>query len=150
MSKIVFEDVKHKAMWDFVINYVETDFDDVAVNLDELKDSFVVSSDDFSMDNSCYMCEYGKVVRINSFKSVSRCHYCPAKLDEKCKEPCFCLNGNYRYCYALFEMLTAANVCNTMPKTMYDSAKEEFFRVAKLIRDWPIREDVLCRSQLTK
>ena len=171
-NPVIFEDVLHKKVWNAIATYYES-FDLTSDNtdwmgirsLDALKVDYARMFDDeqWKRDTGyyrpdCYACIYAlNVCRHNSTLShETDCELCPF---DNLENLSYCLNGYLNYVDNLVDFLCTFDVDEVpahpvslkpddMYKTYMCNTQKEIVRVCKLIRDWPIKPDVVCRSQI--
>lgn len=167
MSDPIMEDVKHKFMWNTIIDifkkiktkeliadrfgYIEytivhpeigktlTLLIDDHGNIDNLKELICnIVFNDLNVSSCCYLCEYKFQYKRQITFCVS-CIFCPAKIMVNNIPPC--LNGLYNKvnCYLFCEILEFSN-----------SQFQEFIHYCEEIRDVEYKEGVILRSQLNE
>lgn len=162
MPTLIFEDVKHKFMWNTIVNIfeyvrennIEEDFVyeveygktiikiNIHANFDvsDIKKillKYVLDPNDFIIINDCYLCKY-------DFKLVDTddpCKNCPAKIVQNYTLSSRCLEG-------YFDKVSTIKIVDIpfVPQLVFD----DIIKYCTLIRDLEFKDNVLLRSELTE
>lgn len=149
----VFNDIEHKKLWDYIINYIDKltlkdiKKHNLCIWLDDIKSKYIENTGSKSMLlNDCHACDYSLRIReslgLNLSELYSTCIYCPFEIMHTIND-CTCLNNKYS---------TLCDIIVRLDKQQDDGnfelAKEKALKLAQEVRDMKICEKVVCESQI--
>lgn len=150
----VFNHTGHVAMWNYVIDTLSNiTSEEILMSNGEFNQEFSVyiesiryeytKNNSINIKNDCFACEYAKNVQVKTLSSTF-CRYCPFKIQDT--DGYDCLDGLYTLCGDIYYDV----IFNLYNDTDSDKERidtflievQEVISIAKLIRDFPVRENV--------